>query len=179
MRDSLGEANGGGVPALLSLGANIGDRAAAISRAIDAIRATDGISVVQVSPMYETAPVGYLAQPSFINSAVLIESTLAPEELLSRLREIESRLGRVSRERWHEREIDIDILLFGDHVIDSDELSIPHHEMHRRRFVLVPANDIAPDAVHPLLNHTVSELLSRCADMSSVVRIEDQSAQSS
>ncbi|MBC8145225.1 MAG: 2-amino-4-hydroxy-6-hydroxymethyldihydropteridine diphosphokinase [bacterium] len=176
-RDTRRAFNAEPTDALLSLGANVGERVATIERAIMLIAGSPGIELVRTSSMYETAPVGYLDQPSFINAAVLIATTLSAHDLLARLRSIEQDLGRVTRERWHEREIDIDILLFGDGVVDADQLHIPHREMHRRRFVLVPAAEIAPDMHHPLLHLTVSDVLARCDDTSRVSRIEDQSEQ--
>lgn len=160
---------------LLSLGANIGERETTIARALKLIAASRGIDLLRVSSLYKTSPVGYLDQPAFINAAALIRTTRTPERLLSRLRAIERALGRVRRVRWHEREIDIDILLYGNAVVDDVYLHIPHREMHKRRFVLEPSAEIAPDAVHPTLDARIRELLARCDDPASVERIDNAS----
>jgi 2-amino-4-hydroxy-6-hydroxymethyldihydropteridine diphosphokinase len=159
--------------ALLSLGANIGDRMATIARAVELISCSRGIELQSVSSMYETDPVGYLEQPAFINAAAAIRTTLTPRRLLGRVRAIERALGRRRRSRWHEREIDIDILLFGDLIVDEEDLHIPHREMHRRRFVLEPLAEIAREAWHPVLELTVASLLERCDDRSAVRRIDN------
>lgn len=117
--------------------------------------------VVAVSTVIETAPVGYLDQPPFQNGAVLLETVLPPEDLLDGLLRIEQELGR---DRSHgiakgPRTLDLDLLLYGDMVIATASLTVPHPEMHRRRFVLQPLAEIAPAMLHPALHKTIAELL--------------------
>lgn len=163
-----GEPDGPGHLAFLSLGANIGDRQGTLARALEMIAETPGISLLRTSGFYATDPVGYLEQPEFVNSAAVIRTVLAPVELLERLREIELKLGRIRRRKWHEREIDIDIILIDDLVIRTERLTVPHPEMQHRAFVLVPLAEIAPEARHPLLRKTVREILGDLADTAGI-----------
>ncbi len=145
--------------AFIGLGSNLGDREANLRAAIEALPESDGIEVVAVSGFHETAPVGGPPQPDYLNAAVELRATLSPSDLLDRLLAIESRLGRVRLEHWGPRVIDLDLLLYGNRIIDLPHLKVPHPFMHQRRFVLAPLAEIAPDAVHPVLDKSIKELL--------------------
>ncbi len=156
---------------LLSLGANIGERELTLVHALALIDAIPDVRLAGVSSLYATEPVGYRDQPEFVNCGALVESRLSPTLLLERLRGIELELGRVERLKWRQREIDIDIILHGDRVISTGELTIPHPEMERRLFVLHPLAEIAPWAMHPVLGLTLRQLLERCPDDGAIRRV--------
>jgi len=113
------------------------------------------LTVVRESSVYETDPVGFLDQPSFLNMVVRIETTKTPLELLAHVLDVEQRLGRVRTFRNAPRTIDIDILLYGDQVIQEPDLKVPHPRMLERRFVLEPLHEIDPDLVHPVTGRTI------------------------
>lgn len=127
----------------LSLGTNLGDRENNLKSAIDLLQSKEGIRIKKISPIYETAPVGYVDQPSFLNIAIYAQTILSPIELLQTCQLIENDLGRVRNIRWGPRIIDLDILLFNNDNIESENLIIPHPRMFERAFVLVPLLDIA------------------------------------
>jgi 2-amino-4-hydroxy-6-hydroxymethyldihydropteridine diphosphokinase len=159
---------------LLSLGANLGDPIATLNHAIACIREQVLVDV-RVSALYQTAPVGITDQPAFINAAVVGLSAAEPREIRDACKSIEVQLGRQHRERWHEREIDIDVILVGSRIYSDDELHIPHLRMHERRFVLQPACDLIPETVCPRSNLSLLELLARCTDdVSRPVRIAER-----
>ena len=151
----------------LSLGSNLGERAANLRAAISALPAAN-LNVRKVSSFYETEPVDYLDQPWFLNCAVEGETESLPIELLHSLREIETRLGSKKAFRKGPRILDIDILLFGDQSVNTPELQIPHPRMLARKFVLAPLAEIAPQLQHPSWPATASDLLASCADPSVV-----------
>lgn len=147
----------------LLLGGNIGDRLFYLRSAIDKIGERAG-KVLQRSPIYETAPWGMPDQPDFLNQAIEIETSMYPRLLLQELLAIELTLGRERHHKWYARTIDIDILLYAEQVITSEDLVIPHPRLSFRRFGLTPLAEIAPQVIHPQLNKTITTLLLECED---------------
>lgn len=131
--------------AYLGLGSNLGDRAAALHTALDALRTTVGINALRASAFYETAPVGPIAQGDFLNAVAEIDTTLDPHALLLACQAIETAAGRERSVRWGPRTLDLDLLAHGNSVLAEPGLTLPHPEATRRAFVLVPWAELAPD----------------------------------
>ena len=145
------------VTVYLGLGSNLGDRLLNLRKALELL--ANYSKILRVSPVYQTLPVGNTEQPLFLNLACAIATALSPEELLTRLKKTETEMGRKAGLPNSPRIIDIDILFYGDLVIDSPNLKIPHPRLVDRAFVMVPLADIAPDFNHPVVDKTVQELL--------------------
>jgi 2-amino-4-hydroxy-6-hydroxymethyldihydropteridine diphosphokinase len=144
----------------VSIGSNLGDRRENCMRAVDLLK-QNGIRIRKMSSLYETEPWGVKDQPGFLNMAIEIDTELEPVKLLRVLKDVEASLGRQKSFKWGPRLIDLDILLYDDIVLDEPGLKIPHPFMHERDFVLRPLNEMAPDAMHPLLKLSVHELFAR------------------
>ncbi|MCI0568344.1 MAG: 2-amino-4-hydroxy-6-hydroxymethyldihydropteridine diphosphokinase [Acidobacteria bacterium] len=157
-------------PIYLALGSNLSDRELALRGGLREL-ANRGVSTRRVSSLYDTDPVGFLNQPTFLNMVAEVGWEGTPEELLARCLAAENALGRVREFRDGPRTLDIDVLLAGDLVLKSRGLEIPHPRMHLRRFVLRPLSEIAPHVIHPLMRLSVQELLEKCQDVAEVRRV--------
>ena len=150
------------VPAFIGLGSNLGDRRATLDAALAALGGIAGIAVGDVSRYHETEPVGGPpGQGLFLNAAAALATTLSPLGLLQELRNVESLFGRVRTVHWGPRTLDLDLLIFGEQIITTPELTVPHPGLTVRRFVLEPLAEIAPEAWHPVAGCTIKELLAR------------------
>ncbi len=158
-----------GVTAYLGLGSNLGDREDNLRRALSLLGERG--EVTSLSSVYETEPWGYAEQPSFLNMACGFRTSLSPRGLLALAQDVEARLGRVPTVRYGPRTMDVDILLYGDLVVDTPELRIPHPGIPERAFVLAPLVEIAPDAEHPVLRRAIGAMLEDAPGRETVVRI--------
>jgi 2-amino-4-hydroxy-6-hydroxymethyldihydropteridine diphosphokinase len=143
----------------LALGTNIGDREANLCKARKAL--APKVTIIKESPIYITPPWGFEDQPEFLNQVLEVRTKMRPGRLLAYLKRIEKKMGRLKTFRNGPRLIDLDILFYGQRVIERSKLRIPHPRLHERAFVLVPLEDIAPDFIHPVLNMTVETMLSK------------------
>jgi len=158
--------------AFLLTGGNLGDRKETLAQAKDLIAEQCG-AVVATSSLYETAAWGNADQPAFLNQALQLETTLTARQLMRRLLKMEKLMGRVRKEKYGPRIIDIDILLFNNEVHNYPLLKLPHPEMQNRRFALLPLAEIAPTIVHPVLKKTTKQLLKECKDELEVKKMTD------
>lgn len=144
----------------IALGSNQGDRELNLLRAVAEIGKLAGTRITALSGFYDTEPVGPVTQEYFLNATLRLETTLTPHQLLRELQRIETTVfGRVRTVPGGPRPMDLDILFFGELVLEDEELTIPHPRLHERRFVLVPLAEIAPTSIHPLLQRSIAELL--------------------
>ena len=148
------------IEAYVGLGSNLGDRLGNLGAAVDKLAREPGFTLRKVSLAYESEPVGP-PQPHYLNAVAQVGTLLSPRATLQRLRGIEEAMGRVRREKWGSREIDLDLLLFGDRAIEETGLQVPHPLLAQRAFVLVPLCEVGPDLWHPVARMTVDELRHR------------------
>jgi 2-amino-4-hydroxy-6-hydroxymethyldihydropteridine diphosphokinase len=156
------------VIAYIGIGSNINDKRAHCLQAIESL--AEAGRIVTTSSFYCTEPVGYTEQEEFVNAVAAIETTLPPRELLRVCSTIEDRMGRERTIRWGPRTIDLDILLYGNEIVNLPGLAVPHPLFAQRRFVMVPLAEIAPDVVHPVLNKSMLQLLTELKDPARVVK---------
>ncbi|MDP8305127.1 MAG: 2-amino-4-hydroxy-6-hydroxymethyldihydropteridine diphosphokinase [Candidatus Chlorobium antarcticum] len=160
--------------AYIGIGSNIGDRFSHLQEALRRMSELEGTTISAASRIYETEPVGEEEQNRFYNGVVLINTALEPEDLRRSCKKIEHELGRPETyRRWSPRVIDLDLLLYDNCTISTETLNIPHPELHRRKFVLVPLLDTG-NPMHPIMKKSASELLASCPDPSVPIRIQQQ-----
>ncbi len=147
----------------LLLGGNLGDRIVYLRQASESIGAQVG-GITAASKLYETAAWGKTDQPNFLNQVLEVQTEQPPEQVLQTINHIEQELGRVRQEHWGARVIDIDILFYDQLVLQTQRLTIPHPQLHLRRFTLLPLAEIAPELMHPVLGKNIDQLLEDCPD---------------
>ncbi|NPU84037.1 MAG: 2-amino-4-hydroxy-6-hydroxymethyldihydropteridine diphosphokinase [Syntrophaceae bacterium] len=162
-----------GVLCFIGIGSNLDRPLERCREAVRRLAKTDGIGFLRRAPYYKSEPAGLSDQPWFVNTVAEVRTSLPPRELLVRLKEIEEAMGRTPGPRWGPRRIDLDLLLYGQDVIREEGLAVPHPEMHRRRFVLAPLNEIAPWAIHPAFGVSMAGLMERLEDPLRVFLLEE------
>ncbi|WP_457641478.1 2-amino-4-hydroxy-6-hydroxymethyldihydropteridine diphosphokinase [Persephonella sp.] len=154
----------------LGLGSNVGDRKKNILKAIFFLE--DKIHVMKIGKIYISKAVGYENQPDFFNTVICGKTDLSPEDLFNFIKNVEKKVGRIERFRWGPREIDIDILFYGERILKSNNLTIPHPRIHERDFVLKPLMDIDQNFRHPVFNKSIKELYSEVKDFSIIGTVD-------
>jgi 2-amino-4-hydroxy-6-hydroxymethyldihydropteridine diphosphokinase len=142
----------------LGLGSNQGNRESYLNSAREKLTAIDGVKMIRASSERVTAPYGLVDQPEFLNQIVEIETHLSPAEMLTQINIIENQEGRIRNEKWGKRTLDIDILFWGNEIIEQENLTIPHQDLHNREFILASMMELEPDLIHPKLGKTIKEL---------------------
>ncbi|MEW6755808.1 MAG: 2-amino-4-hydroxy-6-hydroxymethyldihydropteridine diphosphokinase [Candidatus Latescibacterota bacterium] len=160
-----------GEAAFVGMGSNLGDRWEYLRAGLADLAAVDGLSLERASSVYETDPVGPIAQPRFLNAVVCLRAELPPDKLLHQLQRIEARHGRQRELRWGPRTLDLDLLLYGRLQLHTDELVLPHPHLCERAFVLVPLCEIAPDLTHPVTGAPLCGLLQSLSGTTGVQRL--------
>ncbi len=160
--------------AVIGFGSNRGRRIEYIKNALRLLALDKNLSLLKVSGIYETEPWGFKQQNKFLNAAAVFYCRVSPRELLKIVKAAEIKAGRLKRDKWRSREIDIDILFLGNSILNSHKLKIPHEYIAQRNFVLAPLVEIIPDFIHPVLNKKLSNLYSICPDKGKVCRYSDK-----
>ena len=142
----------------LGLGSNLGEKQKYIKKAIEQISNLEFVEIIRTSSIIETKPYGKIDQPDFLNCVVELQTELTPENLLKKCLDIENRLGRVRKEKWGPRTIDIDLLLYENVVMNTKTLILPHPELHKRKFVLESLNELCPNLMHPIIKKNIKEI---------------------
>lgn len=154
----------------IALGSNLGDSPGILAAALQVLGAMPGIAMQKVSSWYRTKPVGGIPQPDYLNGCALLQVMIPPQQLLKTLLATEAKFGRVRRERWGARSIDLDLLLYDELILDTPQLQLPHPRMNERAFVLVPLAEIAPNWIEPVSGNAITQLV-QAVDCSGVIKI--------
>ena len=157
--------------AYIGIGSNLGTSGENCVEAIEKISTNDHIKIISKSSFYKTAPIGDIEQDWFINSVIRVNTKLNPKELLLTLLNIESEMGRIRKEKWGPRLIDLDLLFYDKLILNQEGITLPHPEMQKRNFVLVPLNEISENLTHPILKKTVKTLLQESSDDTEVKKL--------
>ena len=157
--------------AYIGIGSNLGTSGKNCVEAIEKISSNANIKIISKSSFYKTAPIGDIEQDWFINSVIRVDTKLNPKELLLTLLNIESEMGRIRKEKWGPRLIDLDLLFYDKLILNQEGITLPHPEMQKRNFVLVPLNEISENLTHPILKKTVKTLLQESSDDSEVKKL--------
>ena len=160
------------ITAYIGIGSNLGNPEENCTKAIEKISSIKDIKIISKSSFYQTEPIGGVQQDWFVNSAIEIETDLSPENLLSVLLSLELAMGRTRKEKWGPRLIDLDLLFYGNLVLDNKDLTLPHPEIQNRKFVLIPMSEIAENLIHPTLKKTIKTLLQASSDLAIVKKIK-------